>query len=240
MLLGYSCSTWITLRLCLYTGVLQRWGKHNEFVFLLCYTSVKKYTGLVFFFSVSRVRQCAGHCRWCCWWYCVCWTCSSFHLEAVDISPWPTWVCQIWERTTECQVGHSKSFPIFFIVWHLLLNVFLIKVATDMLSALEGGAVFVLTLTYLLHLTLSTALCSFKDFTSSGISGPVLAWFNFYLTDRTQIVIVDCQTECPAPLSCGVSQGSVLGPILLILYTKPLLSSIQSHYISHYFFLSIA
>lgn len=41
------------------------------------------------------------------------------------------------------------------------------------------------------------------------------------------------QTSRPAHLSCQVPQGSVFGSVLFILYTAPLLSCIQSHYVYH-------
>lgn len=47
-----------------------------------------------------------------------------------------------------------------------------------------------------------------------GISGRPLDWFSSYLSDRSfSVTVGPYMTECVA-LSCGVSQGSVLGPIL--------------------------
>ena len=62
-----------------------------------------------------------------------------------------------------------------------------------------------------------------------GISGTALSWFSSYLTHRTQSVIVNDHILQVSSLSYGVSQGSVLGPILFILYTKPLSDLIQCH-----------
>ena len=59
-----------------------------------------------------------------------------------------------------------------------------------------------------------------------GVDGTALKWFESYLRDRYQSVGVD--VRCPR-LSCGVPQGSVLGPTLFTLYSAPLENIVLKH-----------
>uniref|UniRef100_A0A8C5DL07 Reverse transcriptase domain-containing protein n=1 Tax=Gouania willdenowi TaxID=441366 RepID=A0A8C5DL07_GOUWI len=61
-----------------------------------------------------------------------------------------------------------------------------------------------------------------------GMSGPVLEWFSSYLSGRSFSVYANEFLSDPADLLCGVPQGSVLGPILFLLYILPLKKIIQT------------
>ena len=65
-----------------------------------------------------------------------------------------------------------------------------------------------------------------------GIHGTALKWFTSYLSSRTFSVMVGDLSSSIAPLSCGVPQGSILGPILFSLYMLPLGSIIARHNLS--------
>ena len=51
-----------------------------------------------------------------------------------------------------------------------------------------------------------------------GVGGNLLAWFENYLTDRHQQVTVLGKTSQSIPVLSGVPQGSILGPLLFLVY----------------------
>ena len=55
-----------------------------------------------------------------------------------------------------------------------------------------------------------------------GIRGIPLKWFKDYLMNRTQFVLYDGSVSKKQGISCGVPQGSVLGPTLFLIYINDL------------------
>ena len=53
-----------------------------------------------------------------------------------------------------------------------------------------------------------------------GIRGIPLLWFKDYLSGRVQYVSFKETLSDPLPISCGIPQGSILGPLLYILYVN--------------------
>jgi len=68
--------------------------------------------------------------------------------------------------------------------------------------------------------------------TSFGIDGCALKWFQSYLLGRTQYVRRGAVRSLVVHLLCGIPQGSVLGPILFILYTANLVALVHKFSLS--------
>ena len=62
-----------------------------------------------------------------------------------------------------------------------------------------------------------------------GITDKALAWLRSYLSERHQNVVVDSTMSADYVLQCGVPQGSVLGPVLYCMYTRPVCDTVARH-----------
>jgi len=106
-----------------------------------------------------------------------------------------------------------------------------LQVLSDLLTAIDGGSVAALVL-----LDLSAAfdtvdhsiLCRHLQ-SSLGLSGSVLRWFESYLHSQSQYVRRGQMKSAVVHLLCGVQQGSLLGPILFIIYMADLVAIVERH-----------
>ena len=64
---------------------------------------------------------------------------------------------------------------------------------------------------------------------AAGITGTVLRWFTNYLKDRKQRVVIPGAKSNWNYIKAGVPQGSILGPILFLIYIHDIVSEIQSN-----------
>ena len=67
-----------------------------------------------------------------------------------------------------------------------------------------------------------------------GIKGASLKWLNSYLSNRSQQVSLNGTISETKPVTCGVPQGSILGPLLFLIYINDMNKAIQNSLVYHF------
>ena len=107
----------------------------------------------------------------------------------------------------------------------------LIRVTNDILVTVDSNVDVVLLLLDLSAAfdTLDHSILLRRLETYFGFTGSVLEWFSSYLRGRSQSVMIGSTTSTSKSLEFGVPQGSILGPLLFILYIAPLQDVIATY-----------
>ena len=114
----------------------------------------------------------------------------------------------------------------------------LLRVQNDILVALDNHQSVILLLLDLSAAfdTVDHTILLNRLATRFGITGSALSWFTSYLCNRYQFVSIRGERSTHRPLACGVPQGSVLGPILYLLYTSPLGDIVGRYNMGYHFY----
>ena len=62
---------------------------------------------------------------------------------------------------------------------------------------------------------------------SIGIDDAVLKWFESYLSNRRQQVVINGETSDTKSINAGVPRGSILGPMLFLIYINDIVNNIS-------------
>ena len=65
-----------------------------------------------------------------------------------------------------------------------------------------------------------------------GLEEEGILWFKSYLTGRTQSVLIDDCLSPPLEIECGVPHGSLLGPLIYIIFTNDIPDLVHDHAVS--------
>ena len=113
----------------------------------------------------------------------------------------------------------------------------LLRIVNDILSSLDNDNISLL----LLGLSAAFDTTDYQILLSRlnsvfGSLSTALQWLQSYLSDSHQSTSVNNSSSSPLQLMYGVPQGSVLGPVLFVLYITPLSDIVANHSANHQLF----
>jgi len=104
-----------------------------------------------------------------------------------------------------------------------------LKLSSDVLLSMDKGNLCLMCFIDLSSAfdTIDHAILKERLRISFRFSSAALKWTNSFLSDRTQLIKHGSSSSQPKPVSHGVPQGSVLGPLFFIMYTSELTNVVQ-------------
>ena len=114
----------------------------------------------------------------------------------------------------------------------------ILRIKTDIETVLDDGDAVLLVLLDLSAAfdTIDHNLLIERLRVEAGLTETTLRWVQSYLSDRIQAVKINNSVSSDVPLSTGVPQGSVLGPLLFLVYLLPLRRVINQYAINRHGF----
>ena len=114
----------------------------------------------------------------------------------------------------------------------------LMKVKNDIMLSLDQGLVSVLVMLDLSAAfdTIDHSVLTSRLRQQFGVESTPLQWIQSYLHNRHQTVTINGELSTPVALQFGVPQGSVLGPKLYTMYTKPVGAIIRNYNLECHFY----
>ena len=106
----------------------------------------------------------------------------------------------------------------------------MLQVLSDIYSVIDRGDVALLALLDVSAAfdTVDHSILLERLSTSFGLSGQAYSWFDSYISGRSQSVRLGSTSSPRTPVRFGIPQGSVLGPILYVLYTADVAKIVES------------
>ena len=83
------------------------------------------------------------------------------------------------------------------------------------------------------HYTIDHAILLRRLENRYGITNTALSWFQWFLSNRSQRVVIGKSSSRPHDLRYGVPQGSVAGAPLFTFYSAPISAVISAHGVNH-------